>query len=291
MVALEPPPPSFGELHNIPYVCENPSKYQQLDIYFPTVTPGAPAPLVVFIHGGGWYEGDKANPPGLWLRDKGFAVASVNYRLTDEAPWPAQIKDVKAAIQFLRANAKNYNIDPDHIGVWGMSAGGHLAALVGTSGGITALNPINESTQSDRVQAVVDWFGPADFTLVGADGPVTPNVANILDRFFGPASKERKAAEVAASPVSYVSSDDPPFLLMHGDRDRLVPLIQSESLYKALQKAGVPAELVVVHGAGHQMFERQYVQQVGDFFDKTLVKRDVAKTETQSPPATQSQMQ
>ncbi len=140
----------------------------RLDLYLPPKAD-APTPLVIWIHGGGWEAGNKDNPPGLGLLKKGYALASINYRLSQEAKFPAQIEDCKAAIRFLRANAKKYNLDPDHFGVWGASAGGHLVALLGTTGGVKELEGDGPNKEeSSAVQAVVDWFGPTDMLQMKA---------------------------------------------------------------------------------------------------------------------------
>jgi acetyl esterase/lipase len=258
-----------GVNEDISYVADSTSKYHKLDLYLPV--SDKPTPLVIFIHGGGWYEGDKSKPHAVFLVEQGFAVASINYRLVDEATWPAQIHDVKAAIRFLRKNAAQYNIDPNKIGVWGMSAGGHLAALAGASGDVPELEG-NEGVQnvSSRVQAVVDWFGPTDFISIADGEPIARNAQGILTRFFGGVVSEKKLEAKAASPVAYASKDDPPFLLIHGDADKLVPLVQSQRMEAALKAQGAPCELIVVPGVGHQMFDRPYLEKVAEFFKKTL---------------------
>jgi acetyl esterase/lipase len=200
-------------------------------------------PVVVWIHGGGWREGDKSVNIAAWLAGKGYVVASIDYRLTGIAPFPAQIWDCKAAIRFLRANAGEYDVD-GNIGVWGMSAGGHLAALLGTSGGVEALEGGEGNlSYSSRVQAVVDFFGPTDFTV----GALIGNDPSIVAGLLGGKPETAKVA----SPVTYVGSRDAPTLIVHGDKDTPVPLSQSESFYKDLRRAGVDAKLVIVKNAGH----------------------------------------
>jgi acetyl esterase/lipase len=255
---------------DVPYTNNQASKYQKLDVYLPESTK--PTPLVMFIHGGGWYEGDKKRPHVLYLLSKGFAVASMNYRLTDEASWPAQIQDVKAAIRYMRANAGKYNIDPDRIGLWGLSAGGHLAALAGTAGDAKELDQTDVATGvSSKVQAVVDWFGPTDFTPYATGAEVLgKNVDWMVERFLGGKITEKVDVAKAASPVTYVSPDDPPFLIMHGTDDGLVPLQQSKFLDEALRKAGAPVKLVVIEGHGHQLFPKQYFDEVAEFLQTNL---------------------
>ena len=174
---------------------------------------------------------------------------AINYRFSQHALFPAQIEDCKAAIRWLRANAAKYHLDPDHIGVWGASAGGHLVALLGTTGGVKEFEGKDGNLdQSSRVQCVVDWFGPADMLTMGklADKPDTV-VAKLIG---GPVQDNQEKAR-AASPLTYVSKDSAPFLIMHGDKDDTVPLAQSEKLAAALKKAGVEVQLCVIKGNGH----------------------------------------
>jgi acetyl esterase/lipase len=257
---MPPPlPPGVVAHRNVEYVAGG-GKPQSLDLFVPEKT-GAALPLVVWIHGGAWWAGSKENCPAMFLLSKGYAVASLNYRLSQEAPWPAQIDDCKAAIRWLRAHAAAYNLDPAHIGVWGGSAGGHLVAMLGVTG-----------DKDSGVQAVCDWFGPSDlgtmFDVVLRNQTGKTN-SPIIQLLGGPgvASKE-KAAQ--ASPITFVSKKAAPFLIMHGDKDLLVPLAQSEKLNAALEKAGVDTKLVVVPGAGHGFGGPDIQKQVSEFFDKHL---------------------
>jgi acetyl esterase/lipase len=242
---------------------------QKLDLYLPEKAEG-PLPLIVWIHGGGWQGGSKNGCPVLFLTTKGYAVASINYRLSQHAQFPAQIEDCKTAIRWLRANAKKYNLDSDHVGVAGGSAGGHLVALLGTTGGVKELEGKGgHSDQSSRVQAVVDLFGPADLTKMG--GKPDSAVAKLLG---GPV-QENKEKAAKASPVTYVSKESAPFLILHGDKDPTVPYSQSEMLEEALKKAGVEVTLVNVKGAGHGGKEFQTEEnrkRIADFFEKHLKK-------------------
>ena len=255
----------------------------KLDLYLPEKAD-APLPLVIFIHGGGWQAGSKDDgAPGLGLLGKGYALASINYRLSQEAKFPAQIEDCKAAVRFLRANAKKYNLDPDHIGVWGASAGGHLVALLGTTGGVKELDgdgPNRE--QSSAVQAVVDWFGPTDMLEMKAQADAQTDVKFVLDadaadspvgKLFGGPVQEHKDLAERANPIHYVAKDAAPFLIMHGDKDPLVPLAQSKVLDEALKKAGAESTLVVIEGAGHGgpgFGAPENLQKIVDFLDKRL---------------------
>ncbi len=232
-----------------------------LDVFVP---PGPPKPLVVWIHGGAWQNGNKENAPSMQLLPAGFAAASIRYRLSQQAPMPAQIDDCRAAIRFLRANASKYGYDATKIGIWGSSAGGHLVALLGTIG-----------EGADKVQAVVDWFGPTALRRMAMypsrmdhNSPEAPEARLI----GGPVQQNPELAE-KANPISYVSKDDPPFLIQHGDADPLVPIEQSELLRDALAKAGVPVELTIFHRAGHggPAFQTpENLKKISEFFQKNL---------------------
>ena len=250
---------------------------QKLDLYVPEKAEGA-LPLVVWIHGGGWRGGSKDRCPAMPFAAKGYVVASVNYRLSQHAPFPAQIEDCKAAIRWLRANAKNYHIDTNHVGVWGASAGGHLVALLGTSGGVKAVEgSLGNPDQSSKVQAVVDWFGPADFKPI-AERDANPN--STIGQLLGGAPKDNMEKAILASPITHVTKDTPPFLIMHGDKDNLVNFHQSEILEAALKKAGVEVTLVKLEGAGHggaQFQTDEVKKQILEFFDKHLKKTTASK--------------
>jgi acetyl esterase/lipase len=242
---------------NIPYV-ENGHRNQVLDLFLPEQPSDKPLPLMIWIHGGAWMAGDQASPPVLYLVKKGFAVASIQYRFSQDAIWPAQAYDCKAAIRFLRANAAKYNFDPDHFGVGGDSSGGHLAAFVGTSGDVKEMEgDLGNTNVSSSVQAVVDWFGPTDVTLMAQqsgprsmiqhDAPDSPE--SLL--LGGPVQEKCDLARTA-NPLTYIDKDDPPFLIMHGNNDQLVPLGQSVILAKALIDAGVEVTMKTIPGASHE---------------------------------------
>ncbi|HEY8748165.1 MAG TPA: alpha/beta hydrolase [Tepidisphaeraceae bacterium] len=272
-------------------------KSQSLDLYLPEVASERPLPLIVYIHGGGWSGGSKAGCPAVGYVKQGYAAASVEYSFSQKAVFPAQIQDCQAAIRWLRANSKKYNLDPDHIGVWGASAGGHLVALLGTAGG-KKLFPLigGNEDQSDRVQAVCDWFGPADFNTVMAQAEADSRIksvikfntkddpySNLIGVHLGSDIEKGKAV----SPVHYVGKDSAPVLIMHGDRDALVPFAQSEEFAEALTKAGVQVVLQKFPGAGHGGPAFQ-LPAAGDlmkaFFDKNLKGANV-KVEAQPESA------
>lgn len=223
-----------------------------LDLYLPAAS--RPLPLVVWIHGGGWRSGGKDRCSALQLTRNGYAVASVGYRLTGESQFPVQIQDCKAAIRWLRANAKRYGLDADHIGVWGSSAGGHLVALLGTSGGVEDLEGNHGvSGQSSRVQAVVDYFGPTDFLRMDDfPGKIVHNAPDSPESLLIGGPIQQNPEKVArANPIAYVTENDPPFLIVHGDKDPLVPIDQSRRLEAALKTAGVDVHMHVIEGGGH----------------------------------------
>jgi len=239
-----------------------------LDLYLPE-KGRKPLPLLIWIHGGAWMSGSKDNPsPALQFTAEGYAVAQVGYRLSQDAKFPAQIHDCKAAVRWLRANAQKYNLDPNKFAAWGASAGGHLVALLGTTDGAPELEGyVNDLKGSSRVQAVVDWCGPTDFLEMGnAESDQQHNAPDSPEsKLIGGALLENKDKAAKASPISYVSKDAPPFLIMHGDRDRIVPFNQSELLYAALKKAGVDVTFVPIKGAGHGFGGPEAIGPVRDF--------------------------
>ena len=243
----------------------------QLDLYRPKKASGT-LPVVVWVHGGGWKNGSKDRCPAAWLAAHGFAVASINYRLTHEAQWPAQIDDCRAAVRWLRENAKTLNLNPDRIGAWGSSAGGHLVALLGT------LDPPDSEGTSSQVQAVCDWFGPTDLlTMPPNTISETRTEADIAQsngaKLLGATVRDVPALAKQASALYQVSADDPPFLIMHGEKDPGVPLSQSHRLHEKLLTAGTQSELKVIANAGHggKEFQTPEAKQlVLDFFSKTL---------------------
>jgi len=248
-------------------------KSRSLDIYLPE-KPEGKLPLVVWIHGGAWLGGDKDGCPAARMVSRGYVAASINYRLSQEAIFPAQIEDCKAAIRWLRANADKYNIDADRIGVWGSSAGGHLVALLGTSGDVKELEgkegPLNVSS---RVQAVCDWFGPTDFLKIGNFPSTLKHFApdSPESKLIGAPVLESKDKAAKANPITYITKDDPPFLIMHGDKDMTVPMNQSELLFEALKKADMDVTFHTVKGAGHGFGGAEVNKMVDEFFDRVLM--------------------
>jgi acetyl esterase/lipase len=235
---------------------------QRLDLYLPSVPQAGRLPLIVWIHGGafrmGSKEGDADNPLPLDYVTQGYAVASINYRLSQHAIWPAQIEDCKAAVRWLRAHAADYGIDAARIASWGPSAGGHLAAMLGVTGAERALDVGEHLEQPSAVQCVVDYYGPTDFLLMDAQRPPGGMVHDTPDspesELIGGPIQDNKAKTARANPITYVSPSAPPFLIVHGDADPLVPFQQSVILRDALTTAGVSVDFHTVLGGGHGRF-------------------------------------
>ena len=255
---------------------------QTLDIYVPKVPAEKPLPLLVFIHGGGWEQGNKDQGGGIvraLVGDGAFIGASINYRLTDKGAFPVQIHDCKGAIRWLRAHAKDYGIDPTKIGVFGISAGGHLVSLLGTSGGVKEMEGTvgGNLEQSSSVNCVIDFCGPSDFPTFGGKGsiidPEKPETA-ITKLLGGPMSQHMDVAK-AASPITYVTKDDPPFLIIHGTKDNLVPLEQATEFNKALTDAGVSATMLTGVDGGHVFFNPEIIKDMRLFLEKHLLGRAV----------------
>ena len=267
----------------------------KLDLYLPE-GDHAPLPLIIWVHGGGWQNGSKEGAPPLRAGyiEKGYAVASINYRLSSHAVFPAQIEDCKAAIRWLRAHAKEYGLDPQRFGVWGSSAGGHLVALIGTSGGVKEFDVGANLDQSSSVQAVCDYYGPTDFTVFVSTpgyeshaGPDSPEA-----KLIGGAVMENKDKAARVNSISYVTPDDPPFLIVHGDKDGTVPINQSQMLFDALKQAGVSARFHTIHGASHGgpgFAGKEIDDMVATFFEQRLKSTgatvDSSLTESTADPA------
>jgi acetyl esterase/lipase len=230
----------------------------KLNLYRPENSSGE-VPVVVLIYGGAWMMRNQGMevPKAKWLATHGYAAAVIDHRLSSEALFPAQIYDCKAAVRWLRANAAKYGLDAAHFGAWGESSGGHLVSLLGVAGNVPALEgDLGNTNQSSQVQAVVDFFGPTDLlemqahALPGAwlnhNAPDAPEARLI----GGPVQENRDKAE-RANPVQYVTSNAPPFLIVHGEQDPLVPCNQSELLFAALKKAQDSVTFYKIAGAGH----------------------------------------
>jgi acetyl esterase/lipase len=251
---------------------------QKLDLYLPVGRPAHPRPVIVYLHGGGWQKGSKADGRRLAFRfaAKGYAVACVNYRLSGEAGHPAQLEDCKSAVRWLRENADRFGLDPDHVGVIGVSAGGHLAALMGAMNSTRLYESGASMDQPSRVQAVCDFFGPVDLQLLFETSrkqgtPQADEVAQLL----GGDPHYVKTATQSSNPILFADVESPPFLIIHGDEDKAVPLEQSQLLYDALVRKHVSVHLHIIHGAGHTgpAFIAPDINAIVDeFFAQTLAK-------------------
>ncbi|MEQ8785033.1 MAG: alpha/beta hydrolase [Pirellulaceae bacterium] len=246
----------------------------RLDLYLPKDVEHPP--LVVFIHGGGWRNNSYKKCLTPWLTDYGFAVASVGYRLSDAAKFPAQVHDCKAAVRWLRASAAKYGYDAERIGVAGTSAGGHLALMLGVTGGEDAMEGDvgGNGDQSSRVQAIVDYFGPSDFVLRSKNQPVkTEKPDSPVRLLLGVAASENEKLAKLASPAFHVSDDDAPLLILHGDKDTTVYLDQSQRMVDEYKRAGLDVMLEVVPGGGHggaAHFTSAYREKVAEFLRARL---------------------
>jgi acetyl esterase/lipase len=240
-----------------------------LDLLLPTPLPAPAVPAVIYLHGGGWRAGSRAQGWYPWLSpllaSQGFVTANVTYRLTDRAPFPAQLDDVKAAVRFLRAQAGSYGIDPDRIGVWGDSAGGHLASLLGV-------------TSDAAVQAVVTRCAPADFEWALTDDQ---GQGEVLSALFGGPPAERLELVRSAGPVHHVGPNVPPFLIVHGTQDETVPFASAEGFARKLRDAGADVTFQPVEGGHHNLLPDELApfaddpwtelgEQALSFFDRHL---------------------
>ena len=233
----------YGETLTDVIYCTPDNSPQTMDVYFPE--SGGPWPVLVYVHGGAWVRGDKSEPMiSMFARGMtayGYLVVSINYRLYPEGTFPAMIQDTKCAIRFLRANADQYNLDPNRIGAIGVSAGGHLVSLLATTDTSAGWDVGEHLDQSSRVQAVIAIACVMDLSrnFPNADIEAMKRIG------FG----EHNVME--ASPITHVTPDSSPFLLIHGDRDEVVPVEQSQLMYNRLVQENVPAQLVVIQNARH----------------------------------------
>ncbi len=245
----------------------------KLDLYLPTGVTNPP--LLVWVHGGAWQRRSKEAVYTVGLVEGGYAMASVDFRLSVDAEFPAMIHDIKAAIRFLRGNAATYGYDATWVGIHGRSSGAHLAALVGVTNGNEELEGEigNYLEQSSDVQAIVSYFGASNLTTILKQS--TPYGANMrgpaLELLLGGLPAKKAKLATLASPVFHVDATDPPLLLLHGDQDPQMPINQSHELHGAYKQAGLDVQFEVVHGAEHGgelFFDQERTVLVKAFLDK-----------------------
>lgn len=282
MAEQAPPQPPAGTTtyRDLAYV-SNGHERQKLDLYLPE--KGKNHPLIIWIHGGafrmGKKEGNTDNPPPFEYLTQGYALASINYRLSQHAIFPAQIEDCKAAVRWLRAHAAEYKLDPNRFGAWGPSAGGHLVAMLGTAGHISKFEVGEHLDLSSRVRCVVDYFGPTDFLQMDTqrlpDGMIHDPADSPESELVGGPIQANPEKVAAANPITYVTSDIPPILIVHGNQDPLVPHGQSLLLLEALKKVGADVSFYTVEGGGHGHFTDPQVPELTEaFFAKHLANKE-----------------
>ncbi|MDR3710769.1 MAG: alpha/beta hydrolase [Capsulimonadaceae bacterium] len=268
------PNAGLADVHtDVQYTQNSPAQF--MDLYVPQGVAAA-LPAIVAIHGGGWRGGSRTgyrNAASHFV-SHGYVFCTIDYRLDDTAIYPAQIEDCKCAIRYLRAHANLYHIDPSRIGVWGESAGGHLAAMLGTSAGVKRLEGTGGwEDQSSAVQAVLDLYGPSDLRAYGKTTAVSQAGADIVVKFLGGTPMDKPDLAADASPIVFVSKNSAPFLILQGDKDPLVSVAQSQELYDTLKASGVDATIKILPGAGHggpQFFAPEIISMVDDFFAREL---------------------
>jgi acetyl esterase/lipase len=264
-------PASVKKIKNIEYA-QLASGPLLLDIYVPKTFAGK-LPVILWLYGGGWQMGSKTFCPIAKLAAQNVAIVSINYRLSGVAPYPAQIFDCKGAVRWLRAHAEEYHFDADHIGVFGVSAGGHLGELLGTTAGNAQLEGDvgGNLNFSSRVQAVCAFYAPSDLDVLVTNLPDRNSGKTMVGKLLGGPLNQNLDKAALASPLRFVNSNSAPFFLLHGDQDTLVPLQQSEIFYDALKKAGIEAKLVVVPGKGHGIgAPPEVVPEIAKFFERQL---------------------
>jgi acetyl esterase/lipase len=262
-------------ISDIPYCTFN-GTANKLDLYYPTENGTRPA-VLVYAHGGSFTSGDKRKGSGIIdipaMTERGYAVAAINYRLMPENPFPAEIIDAKCAVRFLRAHASEFHLNTDKIGIWGGSAGGHLAAMTGLTNGDPAYEAGEYPEQSSRVEAVAVMFGPTDLTA-----PLNWFQGWLLRRAFGTDDPSSDLLH-RASPIYTVPLMPPAFLILHGELDSAVPVSQAEAFQLELGREGVHSSLVIVKNANHNFkptggaiepTRQEISNRMADFFDEHL---------------------
>lgn len=289
LAAWAGPASSAPSQADIPYAMSAAGTPLKLDLYLP---PAAGAPLLVWLHGGAWENGNKSAMPLAPFVERGFAVASVDFSPASKARFPGQVHEIKAAIRFLRAEATRYGYDASRIAILGASSGAHLADVVGTSNGNAELEGTlgDHRDQSSDVHAIVSYFAATNLTTILAQS--TPFGLNIrepaLQRLLGAPPQEAEALAKLASPVFQVDRNDPPLLLLHGDQDPQMPINQSHELEGAYERQGLQVDFIVVHGAAHggdAFYSPENVERVATFLGAQL-RRGSAASAVPAPAAT-----
>ena len=278
LFSAEKPEPIPVKSHVDLVYAKHGDREMKLDLYIPEKGDG-PFPMIVWIHGGGWIGGDKNDcvPLNVGYCQNGYAAASLSYRFSDVAPYPAQIEDCKAAIRWLKAHAKEYNLDPNHIGVWGGSAGGHLVCLLGVTGKVKKFDVGENLDQTSEIHAVCNYFGPTDMLTVqdglDPDAEITKAVLGMLTSLLGGPMNEKTELAKEASPTTYADRNAAPFLHVHGTSDLLVPVEQAEKLHDKLRQANVYSRLFILPRAGHggdDFANPKLLEEIKLFFDSHL---------------------
>ena len=281
-------------LENISYVEGEEDPKHMLDLYFPA-GEHTKLPVLVWIHGGAWREGDKQPSPMMPFLSHGYAVAGINYRLAPDHKFPTQLHDCKAAIRWIRKHADEYGIDKDRVGIFGISAGGHLAALLAATNGNKAMEGnVGVTGETSEVQTIVDWCGLGNLQTqhkqagesdqLDFDSPKAP-----FTQFLGGTAEEKPELAKAASPVTYLKPGfKVPALIMHAVKDPVVPFAQSQELYEAWKKTGAPAELTPVESDQHIFISVPTILTVIEFFDRHLGSQSKTATEAGASPKADS---
>lgn len=261
-------PPGTKFISDLWYV-ENGHERQKLDLYLPAAAQTRDVPLVIYIHGGGWRLGDRKQPPAAMLLSHGYAVASIEHRYTTDAIFPSQIHDVKAAVRWLRAHARDYRLDGSRFAAWGASSGGHLALMLGVSPDIRSLDGDGGNLdQSSRVQCVIDFYGTVEFRKP-IEFPLNENRLRAL----GGTPGERPELAALVTPITHVTPDDAPVLIVHGEADPVVAIAHSEAIAAALKAVNVEVRFIRVPNGGHggSEFTRESIHaEVFQFLDRHL---------------------
>lgn len=269
---------NFAFKKNVPYVKDG-GERQQLDVFLPKdfKTADAPYPAIVWIHGGGWMSGSKDGMDDIAKAATGFDIAffSINYRLAPKDHFPAQLEDCKSAIRWIRAHAKQMNVDPKKIGAWGASAGGHLVALLALTGDKKEFDVGEYLDQSSAVQAACDFFGPKDFMILNEYSGYDRfgDVEGLIVGFLGVTLKNAEEPMKKASPLHYVRKNAAPLLILHGTKDEIVPIEQSIDFDRAMKRVGADCRLIVLKGSGHggaEFLNEKNGREIVAFFFKHL---------------------